>query len=163
MIRQKRIPQHLRQWLSSRCLLGWFLWWWFVRFSRRFVRFAGGRAALATAFQPLLCQFRQGLVGLAGQNLFVKTSRLIGIVAAVQLDVAQQQRHKGAPPEHRSLSLLILRLVHQLLQQPTGQPMGFGVVALAVSPFGVLVCRWKSPSTLWELLLQLYRLLAVEG
>ena len=49
----------------------------------------------------------------------------------VELDVAQQQRHKGAPPQHRGLSLWILRLVLQLLQQLTGQPMGFGVVALA--------------------------------
>ena len=129
MILQKRIPQQVRHWPSSR------RWFW----GRRCFGLAGCRAALATAFQPLLCQFRQGVVGLAGQHLFVIASRQLGVFLAIQLDVAEQQRHEGAPAQHRSLSVRILRLVHQLLQQPAGKAVSFGVVALAVSPLRILI------------------------
>ena len=100
---------------------------------------AGDRAALKTAFQPLLRQFRQGLLGLAHQYLLVKLGRLGGVVVAIELDVAKQQRHESPPAQNRSLSFWILRLIHQLFQQPAGQAMGLGVVAQAVGPLGVLV------------------------
>ena len=47
---------------------------------------------------------------MAGQHLFVITSRLTGIVVAVELDVAEQQRYKSAPAEHGGLGVRILRL-----------------------------------------------------
>ena len=96
------------------------------------LRLAGDRAALKTAFQPLLRQFRQGLLGLAHQYLLVKLGRLGGVVVAIELDVAKQQRHESPPAQNRSLSFWILRLIHQLFQQPAGQAMGLGVVAQAV-------------------------------
>lgn len=76
---------------------------------------------------------------MAGQHLLLVAKRLLGGFTTIELDVAKQQRHEGAPTQHGSLGVRILRLVHQLLQQTAGQATGFGVVALALGSLGILV------------------------
>ena len=86
-------------------------------------------------------QFRQGLLGLTVQHLLVETDCTGGILQAVEIDVAQQQGHEGAPAQHSGLGVRILGLVAQLVQQVAGKAPGLGVVAGSIGPLGGLVLQ----------------------
>ena len=80
-------------------------------------------------------------MGLTVQHLLVEPDGTGGMLQTVEIDVAKQQGHEGAPPQHSGLSVRILRLVAQLTQQLAGKAPRLGVVAGSVSPLGCLVLQ----------------------
>jgi len=93
------------------------------------------------AFQTLLRQARQGLLGLAVEHLLVEPHGTGGILQAVEIDVTQQQGHEGPPAQYGGLGVRVLRLVDQLVQQVDGKAPGLGVVTGSVSPLGGLILQ----------------------
>ena len=59
----------------------------------------------SAAFNTLLGQFREDVLGLTLQDLLIRVIRLFRLIEAMEFDVSQKQEHQSTPVEDGSLIL----------------------------------------------------------